>query len=304
MKLRFLSLMIILGLLVGCQNESDVKVSQGNCSILASIESAVDESRTAVDDAGNVTWIKTDAIGVFGSVTKNAQFTSTGDGASVTFEGSLSVEGEEIACVYYPYDETASLQANQLTFTLPAEYTYTGASCAPMLGVKNGNDGYNFKHLCGLMRVSITGVPVGTSTFTLISEGENAPGIAGTAVVNDIHASDATLELNGNLSNQITVTIQSDEMTNATLYLPLPVGTYSKLSVTYQDETAVYFKKSTSNVEIKRGMLLDMPVVASIDGYLEHINTYISSLEFINFSTSSFPTERVNGSDFSSSAAK
>ena len=288
MKLRFLSLMIILSLLVGCQNESDVKVSQGNCSILASIESAVDESRTAVDDAGNVTWIKTDAIGVFGSVTKNAKFTSTADGASVTFEGSLSVEGEEIACVYYPYDETASLQADQLTFTLPAEYTYTGASCAPMLGVKNENDGYKFKHLCGLMRVSIIGVPVGTSTFTLVSEGDNAPSIAGTAVVNDIHATDATLELNGNLSHQITVTITSDEMTNATLYLPLPVGTYSKLSVTFKDETTEYFKKSTSNVTINRGTLLDMPIVATVKKYLDEINNHVATLDLESYDYEGF----------------
>ena len=168
MKLRFFSLSVILSLFVGCQNESDVKVPQNNCSILASIESSANESRTAVDNAGNVTWIKTDAIGVFGAVTKNAKFTSTAEGASVTFEGSLTEEGEEIKCVYYPYDETATLDANQLTFTLPAQYTYTGASSAPMLGVKSGDDGYNFKHLCGLMRVSIIGVPVGTSTFTLI----------------------------------------------------------------------------------------------------------------------------------------
>lgn len=283
MKLRVFSWLAVLTLMVGCQNEAGMKVTQSNCSFLASIESAVNGSRTAVDDEGNVTWIETDAIGVFGSVTNNAEFTSTGNGTSVLFEGNLSVEGEEVRCVYYPYDETASLEGSKLTFSLPAEYTYTGASHAPMLGVKNDDNGYNFKHLCGLMRVSIVGVPVGTSTFTLVSEGENAPAIAGTAIVNDINATDATLELNGNMSNRITVTIKAEEMTNATLYLPLPVGTYSKLSVTYKDETAEYFNKSTSNVIMKRGMLLDMPVVATIEKYLDEIDNHVSTLDLENY---------------------
>ena len=288
MKLRFLSLCITLSLLVGCQNETDVKVPQINHSIWASIESSVNESRTAVDNAGNVTWIKSDAIGVFGVVTQNAKFTSTADGGAVTFEGSLTEEGEEIKCVYYPYDETATFDANQLTFTLPTQYTYTGASSAPMLGVKSGDNGYNFKHLCGLMRVSIIGVPVGTSTFTLTSEGENAASIAGTAVVDDVNALDATLALNGNLSNQITVTIEADEMTNAVLYLPLPVGTYSKLSVIYKDETAEYFKKSTSNVTINRGTLLDMPIVATTEKYLDEIDSHVATLDLQSYDYEGF----------------
>jgi hypothetical protein len=127
------------------------------------------------------------------------------------------------------------------------------------------------------MRVSIVGVPKGKSVFTLMSQGENAPYIAGTAVVDDINEMDAVLNLSDQLSSSVTVTIETNEVTNAILYIPLPVGTYPKLAVSYKDDTQQYFAKSVSNVTINRGMLLDMPVLATVDDYCDVISSNVGS---------------------------
>lgn len=277
-------------LLVACQNEDEganreTIQSHSIKSVIENNYRSNDESRTSVDEEGHVSWIETDRLGVFGTITQNACFTSSGTGTEVDFTGELSEGDKEIVCVYYPYDEDATFDNNSLTFTLPNEYTYTGNSHAPMLGVEQEDGSYLFKHLCGLMRVTVKGVPEGTSTFKVTSVGENALGIAGKARVADITSTDAVLSLEDEVSKTVTVTLETEEIMDATFYIPLPVGTYSQLSVTYSDDSKEYFTKTTSNVTIERGMLLDMPVLtaldddAVVDDYLNKIDAYVSLLD-------------------------
>ena len=255
-----------LAMLTGCSNEENfgLKPTDGNRSLTAIIEQN-DLSRTAVSEKGQVTWTETDAIGVFGTASQNIRFTyqsSTDNGNSATFRGDFPEE-ETMEQAYYPYQEDATLSGNALTLHLPSEYTYTGNSNAPMLGIKNNDGTFTFKHLCGLMQVKLTSIPSKSAQFVITSEGET---IAGTAVVDNIDASNATLHIKENeqASNTITYHINSTDFTEEglTFHIPLPVGEYEKLTVMLKDENNnILFQKSISNATIKRAVILSMPIL-------------------------------------------
>ena len=189
MKTRlFYFILSMVVLLAGCSDEYDAGSNgvSGNYTLDARIENEdATQSRTTVNDAGQVLWTENDRIGVYGNLnSRNVPFTlASGIGtASGSFRGDLPT-GEEAEMAYYPYDENAERNGNTLTFTLPADYTYTGNSNAPMLGVKNEDGTFRFRHLAGLLKIVIHGAPEDASKFVITSEGDNAPGLAGTSQV-------------------------------------------------------------------------------------------------------------------------
>lgn len=263
-----------LAMLTGCSNEENfgLKPTDGNRSLTATIEQN-DLSRTAVSEEGQVTWTETDAIGVFGTASQNIRFTyqsSTDNGNSATFRGDFPEE-ETMEQAYYPYQEDATLSGNALTLNLPSEYTYTGNSNAPMLGVKNNDGTFTFKHLTGLLRITINNVPEEADRFVITSSGEtNAPDIAGQATITDINAEDATLSITANGSKSITYNLGTltEETGFRTFFIPLPVGEYPQLSVALyaKDSTDPYFTKTISDITVRRAVMIDMPILDAQTG--------------------------------------
>lgn len=263
-----------LAMLTGCSNEENfgLKPTDGNRSLTATIEQN-DLSRTAVSEEGQVTWTETDAIGVFGTASQNIRFTyqsSTDNGNSATFRGDFPEE-ETMEQAYYPYQENATLSGNALTLHLPSEYTYTGNSNAPMLGVKNNDGTFTFKHLTGLLRITINNVPEEADRFVITSSGEtDAPDLAGQATITDINAEDATLSITANGSKSITYNLGTltEETGFRTFFVPLPVGDYPQLSVALyaKDSTDPYFTKTISDITVRRAVMIDMPILDAQTG--------------------------------------
>lgn len=263
-----------LAMLTGCSNEEDfgLKPMEGNRSLTATIEQN-GLSRTAVSEEGQVTWTETDAIGVFGTTSQNIRFayqSSTDNGNSATFRGDFPEE-ESMEQAYYPYQEDATLSGNSLTLNLPSEYTYTGNSNAPMLGVKNDDGTFTFKHLTGLLRITINNVPEEADRFVITSSATtDAPDIAGQATVADISAENATLSVTTNGSKSITYKLGTltEETGFRTFFVPLPVGDYPQLSVSLyaKDRTDPYFTKTISDVTVERAVMIDMPILDAQTG--------------------------------------
>lgn len=263
-----------LAMLTGCSNEENfgLKPTDGNRSLTATIEQN-DLSRTAVSEEGQVTWTETDAIGVFGTASQNIRFTyqsSTDNGNSATFRGDFHEE-ETMEQAYYPYQEDATLSGNALTLNLPSEYTYTGNSNAPMLGIKNNDGTFTFKHLTGLLRITINNVPEEADRFVITSSGEtDAPDLAGQATITDINAEDATLSITANGSKSITYNLGTltEETGFRTFFVPLPVGDYPQLSVALyaKDSTDPYFTKTISDITVRRAVMIDMPILDAQTG--------------------------------------
>ena len=266
-KFRFSLAVSLFLLLLGCQSEDleNQPIPIGNHSLVAMIEGQdyIDVSRTAVDDSGNVTWITTDELGVYGSISENVKYSSTGNGSDVTFTGNLP-ETETAEWAYYPYNKDASLNEGELTITLPDQYTYTGNSNAPMLGKPSGNDKFSFKHLGGLIRFTLGGgIPDDAGRFVITSMGEKQPiaGQASFAIEGDNVTMSITSEGKQSISYDVSAIKDAEEFQH--FFVPLPIGDYAKLEVSFykkNSETPV-FTRSLSNLTVKRAEMICMPIL-------------------------------------------
>lgn len=267
MKKVYCYVIIVLLAFIGCVNKDELAggdLVNGNHTLKAQIEQSAN-TRTMVDEENRVCWVKGDQIGVFGGDgVVNIPFSFSGmadSGQSAIFKGNFP-EGGASSVAYYPYDDEAVLEGDKLSFVLPSEYDYTENSNAPMIGVKQDDGNFLFKHLCGLLRLSVVGIPKGTTTLKIKSEGPDAPAIAGNAVVHDIHQSGAVLAISTDQATEITISCESESVSNKVFLIPLPVATYPHFSISMQSEDRIFFEKHISDCSIKRATILDMPEVS------------------------------------------
>ena len=257
--------LLVLLMLAACQEKEELNhVAKGSVSLKASIENS--DARTSVDEEGHVSWVVADAIGVFGEETENARFQSISSGSEVLFVGDMSSHQDVPFLAYYPYDENASLDGNAQHFTLPSSYTYTGQSQAPMLGVKQANGNFVFKHLCGLLKVKVKNMPENAKRLFVVSEGtedKEAPAITGDVLVNDVTAEGTTLSLEEKGGHEVSINLKNTSTQETyTFYIPVPVGEYPMLSVKLEmNDGVIYMDKRVSNVNMVRAKMLEMPVV-------------------------------------------
>ena len=256
---------LVLLVLAGCQEKEEFgKASNGNISLKASIEKT--GSRTSVDEEGCVLWVNTDAIGVFGNETRNAKFQSISAGTDVLFVGKMASSQDVPTLAYYPYNEYAVLDGNTLRFDLPSEYAYTGESNAPMLGIRQPDGSFVFKHLCGLLQVTVENVPEDAKSLNIVSEGtegQEAPYITGSVTINDVTAENATISIAKDGSRELSIGLENtSSQETCTFNIPVPLGDYPKLSVKLMmDDGTVSMDKTISDVSMTRAKMLDMPAV-------------------------------------------
>ena len=233
--------------------------SQNNATqLIASFEGAQDiTTRTAVNKKSEVVWVKNDAFGVaYTSSTKTsptwAKFTTDSEKKETSAAFTGSFDGTEVNATYavYPYQEGMTLSGSTLTMTLPSEIQASELSNGPMVASASDlSAAVSFKHLAAMLRLTINVIPSGTTKLVVTAD----KAIAGTATA-DLSAQDATLSVT-NGSTSVTITdLQSKPQT---LYIPIPVGTYSSLKVELKkaDGTATSTKRWSSVTFSRAGML-------------------------------------------------
>lgn len=259
----------LLYLVSGCTSDDLVCTSEmGNRKLTATIEGQDAVTRVKVGADGEVTWAEGDEIGVFSSKSQNvsfALFDMTDSGKSATFMGDIPSE-EQIDFTYYPYKEDVSIKGKSLRMELPSEYSYTGNSQAPMVGVRLSSGNFSFYHVCGLLRIELDDIPDGAERFLITSEGENAPGLAGLVEIDDITASDTELHLLSHNKKSVTYNF-SKAIGGLTFFVPIPIGKYPQLSVSLQKaDGTVFFTRTLSNQVFKRGVMVDLPILNGYTG--------------------------------------
>lgn len=259
----------------------------GNHTLKAQIEQSAN-TRTMVDEENSVCWVKGDQIGVFGGDgVVNIPFSFSGmadSGQSAIFKGNFP-DGGAPSVAYYPYDDEAVLEGDKLSFVLPSEYDYTENSNAPMIGVKQDDGNFLFKHLCGLLKFSIVDIPDDAKQVIITAKGENAPNISGTCIVEDVIEDGVVLSIPEG-SSQVTIKLNG-EVGTQTFYVPVPVGVYSELQVLLEKEDGTYFfSEKLSNVTIRRATIFHVTKdLAEADNLLdEFVQTSVdmSSDEFLS----------------------
>lgn len=261
MKRIYLLGLLVTGLFSNCSNEDIVDNSQsvkGNYVIDATIGKT--GARTAVDAEFNVQWCKADQIGVYGSTSANVPFTLIGDGGSASGQFAGTFTDDAPVYAYYPYSSDAAISDKALTMTLPSTYAYTSDSNGPMVATYVDKS-LSFKHLCGLLKVTVNKIPETATQFILT--GSSA--IAGKASVADITVAGAALKLSETdeeVSKTITVSLSEAVANDKDFYFPLPVGTYETLTIALCDkDNNTLYTQTANSVVVARAEAVKMPVL-------------------------------------------
>ncbi len=244
-------------LLASC-TRSEVTPDVRTITLSARAESGM--TRASVNGTtGAFAWEAGDVIAVHLTTGyQNATLTANG---TTTLTAPASSERDGYA-IFPATASAAGGTADAPVITLPDSYTIAAdlqseSSPLPMIAVNDpDSDILYFHHVGGLMRIIVSSVPAGTKAVTVTLETE-APirGIAGSFTVSGPTTSAPTIAPAGT-GTMVSFTV-SDEglasvISNVVLNLPVPVGTYKKLTVNVIPENSVFPVVITSDMTIGR----------------------------------------------------
>lgn len=238
---------------------------KGNTTIVASFEEAGIGTRTSVNDKNEVVWNADDAFGLFytSSTAKNNTLSVTlftclganGTSTSASFSGTLD-DGVKTSYAAYPYEKGMSMSGSTVTMPLPATIDYTEASNGPMYAdASDITKVIEFKHLAGLLKLTISS-KIGTDAKKFVITADKD--IAGTCTA-DLSTDEPALTVTGDGSKTITITLNiKQESEKTTFYIPIPAGTYGKLSAELlgENDTELYSPKEWTNITVTRAGML------------------------------------------------
>lgn len=268
-KFLYGSLLYFLALLTGCSNEEELisgNIGSNSYVLKVRVENTVG-TRTTVNESNQVLWVEGDTIGVFmegASVSVPFIYSGmTGDVAN--FTGDMP-EGKPVAA-FYPYNETAELEEGSLSVILPNTYAYTGNSNGPMLGLPDGEDGLYFKHLWGLLKVTIEDIPAEAEKLVVEANYWDS-NLYSYFIIDDIEDTEAILKGNSYGDyHVVTYNFTSDMLGQTeTFYIPLPTGAYSSaLKVKLQNAKGDNLWYKPAKPTIQRGTICELPVIDAIE---------------------------------------
>ena len=209
---------------------------------------------------GTASWEAGDQIAVHTKNGKLATLEAESAGTSVTFSGTVDA-GDDIedgAIAYYP--ASIAIEGDDAKVNMPASYASAAAAAKgfPMRGVLTG-DAVEFKHIGGLMKVSVNDVPSEVTSLVFTA--------ASVAVSGELDV-DATAPkcVVGSASSSITITSAAADRAagTAVFYIPLPTGVLTGgFSLALKNgSNDVYVKTSTNALEITRAKLFKMKAFA------------------------------------------
>lgn len=260
MKFRFFTIFALAGLLLSSCAVDELPAEGG--SIIAEMET--EQTRTAVTDQGTFTWSAGDKVWLHTTSGSVLGTLSSGAGSSSAKFSYGGFVGEMTGKAVYPYNDGHSVSGDVLNFVLPASYDL-GSSLtntnAAMYGVNVGGT-IRFNHLAGVMRFKFKDVPAGVNKFTIALDKK----INGTFTA-DLTADYPVLETaTASSSAEKTIILNFDALSKTSdisLYIPLPVGTYTTLALSlYDDDQAIWTYSNTVTNTISRKTLKLMPSVS------------------------------------------
>lgn len=271
MKRRILipACVLAAALLAGCNKDENI---QGLTDISTTTFQAFTESggtKTFLENGGSETeshsvlWVPGDAIGI-ASASDFSRYEYKGDGQTdfAEFEGD-PVHGDYFYAVY-PYSEKAALSGDMLSLELPSVQEYTPLSFAPgafPMVARSESTVLEFKNLCGLLKVNLTG----TETISSITFRSSGQGVSGPAAVSMDYESVPELVMSDAAGMSVTLDCGEGVALNGTVpvpfYIVLPAGTYDDFSITVTSADGTVMTKENSGLVINRSMVRPTSVV-------------------------------------------
>ena len=268
--------------LCGCQNmELDEQVPVQKV-FTATIEDNDLNTKTSLDEYGNVLWKAGDQVSVFHESTINQQYqvTDASDGqtsASLNLVSSPDFSaGGEIPnnVAFYPYSSTNAIAKNSTGYvvstTLPATQSYADASFGngafPMAAVTSSTNDMNlkFKNVLGCLKLQLKG----TASIASISvTGNNDEVLCGAAAVTLSTTSTPTINLTDASAKTVILDcgsgVQLNESTATPFVIALPPMTMTGgFTVVVTDTEGKEMEiKTTKSQTITRSSITRMPAV-------------------------------------------
>ena len=250
---------VLVAAATSCQKEQE---PLGNFSIRATREAWADNGTKASinSTSGEFTWSKGDAIGIWNGSSFQKLTTQDDKKASATFSGLVSGTLSDYAV--YPSAIGKSVSGSDVTVSLPAEYEWEkGEAAAPMLAAYNTSS-LSFKHLGGVVMVTLKNVPATAAKFVLTADKD----IWGEYTV----TSDGEIQTAGSSDkNEVAFTFSNTAATDMEFYVPVPVGEYIfGIKLLDSEDNELMSMDGESVNSVNRTVLKKMPALtcATISG--------------------------------------
>ena len=238
----------------------------GNFTIRATREACGDANTKASISSsdGTFTWSAGDAIGIWNGSSFQELTTQNDKVASATFTGMIS--GTLQDCAVYPYAIVENSKSVS-TVTLPDTYEWKEGEVASPMYAAYDADGLSFKHLGGVVMVTLNNVPATATKFVLSANKD----ITGDYTVTTDNDNNKCIQSAGteNTKNEVAFTFTLKEVTNMVFYVPVPVGDYIfSLKVLNSSDETLSSKNGKTTNSVKRKVLKKMQALTcgSISG--------------------------------------
>lgn len=269
--------------------ENAVPEQPDSFRIKATIDNSEATKTAYTEDQGyktaHISWMTGDQfkLVVFNKSTHGADFyrcnvdesTINGGLAEFTLSGTFNENGfQRAGYAVYPSDLTIGGNENDgITVTLPAAYSVSGTDLTqvkvPLIGVEQDVEGhdYDFFNAVGVLKITLTNVPVSARKVVLVSEYDNLSGTFPLDPHNGLKMVDCAPGTGG---HSITVNIsQQTAGSTISVYMPVPVGYISAgayFEVQTIDGTAIKTTEVTKkDIPVVKGHLLPLPAISVED---------------------------------------
>lgn len=217
------------------------------------------------DDERYIMWDVNDSIGISTGSKTFAKFVNveTESSEAGLFEGYVAASESYYAI--YPYDKNATLEGSLLKFSLPAVQNYKensfGGNSYPMVSRKDKDGDFNFKNLCGILVLRITGdFSVKSIRFTAKDANGGDINLSGKATVDMAYIRTPEMDMSVDSYPFVILDcgddgVQLDETESVPFHIVLPAGEYSTFKIEIRSvDGRLYVKEGTKPLTIKRSI--------------------------------------------------
>ena len=206
-----------------------------------------DMTKTSLQGS-TVNWTSDDEIAVFDNVNYPNKFTITSvDGSDAVFEGLVSVGTTDFYAVY-PYSSAKSIDASNITVTLPAAQTSAAGTFAEehnisvASGVKvpgeESVEGIRFDNVCGLIRFTVPQRIAAVKNVVFQAENRSLAG--------DLIISKDDLKVESVANGTNSVSLSGDFAAGSTFYFVVAPGEVNGFSITVTAQNGATYSKVSS----------------------------------------------------------
>ena len=282
----------------GCTKEAgnkDLNLSTFRVSATITNDSA---SRTGVSDAGALTWSEGDEIGVWTTDGQKRFVLESGAGTnSAVFVNNTITEGITVTGpAIFPFrsDHSYNPSTKVISAYQPETMSWTkGSSKGIMVAKYDGSGPCEFKHVEGMVKVTLYGVPSSINRIRLSSMTEWKLNGNFSIDLNEEKPAITTVSSSGSRSDlTYTITPKDSLGVGYAFYFPVPPAIYKDLRIACYDQswTMKWSLASSSANTINRGTLLLLPAL-NYGSTVYTLRTFETDDEHTNLGKGDFPDE-------------